>query len=1207
MHYQFKTAFFCGLYKKILPFFILSFLIFYNIAQCSDEGVGAGEVRSIIGGSLSITTEAKKYNELIDKYKNKINDIIQKNKKVLVNINRQISDVEKNIKLYEKSLAKLKTDMNFYKSNKGLNNYLRSGFVKTYKELNYQKEYLKTLQNSKNINSNIFNNAGKWQTKVVALKSLDFAGKAINVYDLSKELVDLGKDIENGEVEYIKSVQPVMEKIVAFNPIAGGTLTIKDNINKTLDLSYDIGAEYYKSLTTIQDTYFKQYRTLAQRGLDGKSYDDFSKLFKEHRDEMRKSLDRLHKEINDTNANISNLWIPTGAIPFHNKDAINNAIINFKYDVLGNETEIQKKQRNIYDKFVQQRKDKEELEALKESLKVKVDLPEKNDIINQLSIINNLFQKKATTNYDYDNQVCIGDFDIDNKQSETSIFNNTNTVNTSDIDGNDDIFDYINNKFVNIANEFKMYIETILLKNKVDVFFLADNTSSMGDLVNNAKNQAKNILDSFKEDERFEDIQVQFGVGSYYGDPSEENVSPLSSYKLLQSVTSDNQKIIDAINKWEAEGGGDIEEGNFFAVHQVATEGKETPRNNAIATYQKTGWRDDTSKIIIVFGDAPSWQNTINENELKQILKTEQVVVSFIDTSDLNVGLKTDCSNDSSGRQMDDAAKEIADFTGGTYSKLIDTAEVKKSILDTVYDSITKNTYTGGHISIINSENYWRKRTPSSVTATINNDEELNFVLKYPGMTDAHFSANITEGVETNNNYYRTSIYDANDIFGVDMSEFSVLWYNESKDFFRFVLKDNNDNSIINKSRVEGYYGYRLDQSNIPQDGVFSYSLRQRLISPFDSNATYYSDNMKLFVNWKNKSFLGYELNASLDDIYNCTSLLIGKLDDQNIELNGNYFGIFFDSNKPISFSINDTNRSNSRLQLYGKNLPNGIGGTFGISFTEKDNYSLSSILISGFMDKKITPLYEPEEEEVWNGYATGVILDNNNISLLKNKEPNSIAITYYPSDGQISSTILVSGDESDIKFETNSSSTNTFVSTKSFGAHNNESAYILSTIDEDYQYLSWGKWYYNDDVNGITVTPSPWIAGLLTPISEIPKEGEATYNGIVKGQLHENTTFNNISGNCTLSANFTDNSLSGTFNNIIKDNGVLWLDNIVVNASWNSNSNKISGQLSHESISSGSLNASFFGPNAHEVGGSWSIDNKDCTATGIFAGKKEN
>jgi hypothetical protein len=120
---------------------------------------------------------------------------------------------------------------------------------------------------------------------------------------------------------------------------------------------------------------------------------------------------------------------------------------------------------------------------------------------------------------------------------------------------------------------------------KVDLFFLGDNTGSMGGTINSAKHGATTIMNGLTGDYRF-------GVGSYLGDPIEGEPNAYTQNTALTSSKSDAQT---GINAWFASGGGDTPEANLFALKQVA--------DNA-------GWRADAQRLIVWFGDAPGHTET---------------------------------------------------------------------------------------------------------------------------------------------------------------------------------------------------------------------------------------------------------------------------------------------------------------------------------------------------------------------------------------------------------------------------------------------------------------------------------------------------------------------------------------------------------------------------------------------------------------------
>ena len=80
-----------------------------------------------------------------------------------------------------------------------------------------------------------------------------------------------------------------------------------------------------------------------------------------------------------------------------------------------------------------------------------------------------------------------------------------------------------------IAFVFLAFSPTVSLASdacKADVVFLMDNTGSMGGMINSTRTNAVNILNKIGGgDSRFEGIDIQFGVATFWGDPLEHDPS----------------------------------------------------------------------------------------------------------------------------------------------------------------------------------------------------------------------------------------------------------------------------------------------------------------------------------------------------------------------------------------------------------------------------------------------------------------------------------------------------------------------------------------------------------------------------------------------------------------------------------------------------------------------------------------------------------
>lgn len=124
---------------------------------------------------------------------------------------------------------------------------------------------------------------------------------------------------------------------------------------------------------------------------------------------------------------------------------------------------------------------------------------------------------------------------------------------------------------------------------KVDVFFLMDETGSMGGEIAAVKAAASSILSTAAG---FGDIN--FGVGGY------RDARDLFAYRTLTDITSDTAVTQAAINSWTASGGGDFPEANIYALEQVAS---------------TVSWRPDAERILLWFGDATGHDPSLGSTE----------------------------------------------------------------------------------------------------------------------------------------------------------------------------------------------------------------------------------------------------------------------------------------------------------------------------------------------------------------------------------------------------------------------------------------------------------------------------------------------------------------------------------------------------------------------------------------------------------------
>ncbi len=121
---------------------------------------------------------------------------------------------------------------------------------------------------------------------------------------------------------------------------------------------------------------------------------------------------------------------------------------------------------------------------------------------------------------------------------------------------------------------------------KADVYLLADTTGSMSPVIEAVKAGAGTILN----DPALAAFDVAWGVGNYRDFP----VPGINSYAFQHQLapTTSTPAAAGAIGAWSAGEGGDTSEGQLYALHELAT-------NAAV------GWRTDSKRIVVWFGDAP--------------------------------------------------------------------------------------------------------------------------------------------------------------------------------------------------------------------------------------------------------------------------------------------------------------------------------------------------------------------------------------------------------------------------------------------------------------------------------------------------------------------------------------------------------------------------------------------------------------------------
>ena len=220
----------------------------------------------------------------------------------------------------------------------------------------------------------------------------------------------------------------------------------------------------------------------------------------------------------------------------------------------------------------------------------------------------------------------------------------------------------------------------------VDLYFLADNTGSMGGIINNAKAGASAILGALP-------TNTNVGVGRYLGDCSEAGLAAGCDESYIGThenapLSSDLTAAQTGINSWVASGGGDLPEGNFDAMRVVS---------------QDTSWRSGSQRLMVWFGDATSHTESTDMAGAIAALNAAGVTVIAFNSYGAGFGIDGTYGGDANQASTIAAATGGAMYTnftalsGTDFSDAVTSAiSTATSTLDLVFGTDFFSIYAGG-------------------------------------------------------------------------------------------------------------------------------------------------------------------------------------------------------------------------------------------------------------------------------------------------------------------------------------------------------------------------------------------------------------------------------------------------------------------------------------------------------------------------------
>ena len=280
---------------------------------------------------------------------------------------------------------------------------------------------------------------------------------------------------------------------------------------------------------------------------------------------------------------------------------------------------------------------------------------------------------------------------------------------------------------------------------KIDVYFLADTTGSMAPVIAAVRAGADTILNSLTSFSP--DLDISFGVGNY-----RDFFTPKGNQKFLYdfehqlNLTADTSQVRTAITNWTVLGGDDTTEGQLYALDQLA----QAPGGSI-------GWRDNSKRIIVWFGDAPGHDPIcpalshlvtaeITENSVTQKLVSERILVIAI-SSDTGVvgGLDGDPKTGADtysgicpiGGNPGQSLRIVQNTGGKHYTRI----EPNK-VVDTIIQSTQSVISIINNLSLVPSEEiapFVTSITPVSGYGPLPNDQEhtLTYNVRYAGLRSA--------------------------------------------------------------------------------------------------------------------------------------------------------------------------------------------------------------------------------------------------------------------------------------------------------------------------------------------------------------------------------------------------------------------------------------------------------------------------------------
>lgn len=218
---------------------------------------------------------------------------------------------------------------------------------------------------------------------------------------------------------------------------------------------------------------------------------------------------------------------------------------------------------------------------------------------------------------------------------------------------------------------------------KVDVFFLIDDTGSMGGIINNAKTGASAIMNALPSTYRF-------GVASFDGDPI-EGVTPANAFNRRTDLTSNKATVQAGLNDIFAGGGGDGPEANLYAMKKAA---------------DTSSWDPGSQRLVLTFADNVGHTETTTTAQAAAALKAADAKLLAFNNSSAGSGMDGRYFSEPAGtRQATDiiavaGGKLVNNFSSLTPAQFITAVTSEITAASSFVDLAFGSTYAGDGLGI---------------------------------------------------------------------------------------------------------------------------------------------------------------------------------------------------------------------------------------------------------------------------------------------------------------------------------------------------------------------------------------------------------------------------------------------------------------------------------------------------------------------------